>query len=131
MSKCGLCGNFLCKWHKEFLLTCSQCRDVRCSNCVMLKSSISLLMKLADDDDGRNYLQNFIFDYFNLRDIRLKNYFNIEKSNETKERIKTFNIKVYHKSEKNRSQVVMKTLEDCNKIQYISQRRKCHFYKKN
>ena len=70
-------------------------------------------------------------DYFNLRDIGLKNFFNIEKSNETKERIKTFNIKVYHKSEKNRSHVVMKTLEDCNKIQYISKRRKRHFYKKN
>ena len=97
----------------------------------MLKSSISLSMKLADDDDGRNYLQNFIIDYFNFRDIGLKNYFNIEKSNETKERIKTFNIKGFHKSEKNRSQVVMKTLEDRNKIQYISQRRKCHFYKKN
>ena len=54
-SKFGVCGNFSCKWHKEFLLTCSQCRDIRCSNCVMLESSISLLMKLADDD-GRNYL---------------------------------------------------------------------------
>ena len=130
MSKCGLCGNFLCKWHKEFLLTCGQCRDVRCSNRVMLKSSISLLLKLADDD-GRNYLQNFITDYFNLRDIGLKNYFNTEKPNETKEIIKTFDIKVYHKCEKNRPQVVMKTLEDCNEIQYISKRRKRHFYKKN
>ena len=61
MSKCGLCEDFFCKWHKEFLLTCSQCRDIRCSNCVMLKFSIILLMKLADDD-GRNYLQNFITD---------------------------------------------------------------------
>ena len=41
-------------------------------------------------------------------------------------KIKTFD----HKSEKNRSQVVMKTLEDCNKIQYISKRRKRCFYKK-
>ena len=130
MSKCGLCGIFLCKWHKEFLLTCSQCRDVRCSNRVMLKSSISLLLKLADDD-GRNYLQNFITDYFNLRDIGLKSYFDTEKPNETKEIIKTFDIKVYHKSEINRPQVVMKTLEDCNEIQYISKRRKRHFYKKN
>ena len=130
MSKCGLCGNFSYKWHKEFLLTCSQCRDVRCSNRVMLKSSISLLLKLADDD-GRNYLQNFITDYFNLRDIGLKSYFDTEKPNETKEIIKTFDIKVYHKSEINRPQVVMKTLEDCNEIQYISKRRKRHFYKKN
>ena len=117
MSKSGLCGKCSCKQHKDFFLTCSQCRDVRCSNCGILKFSISLLIKLADDD-GRNYLQNFIT-------------FNIEKSNETKKRIKTFDIKVYHKSKKNRSQVVMKTLEDCNKIQYISKRRKRHFYKKN
>ena len=96
----------------------------------MLKSSISLLMKLAYDD-GRDYLQNFITDYFNLSDIGLKKCFNIEKSNETKERIKTFDIKVYHKSKKKkkRSQVAMKTLEDCNKIQYIFKRRKRHFYK--
>ena len=38
VSKCGPCGNFSSKWHKEVLLTYSQCRDVRCSNCVMLKS---------------------------------------------------------------------------------------------
>ena len=81
--------------------------DVRCSNCIMLKSSISLLMKLAEDD-GRDYLQNFITDCFKLSDISLKHFFNIEKSNETEERIKTFNIKVYHKSKKDRSQVVIK-----------------------
>ena len=59
-------------------------------------------MKLADDDD-RNYLQNFITDYFNLSDIGLKIFFNKEKSNETKERIKTFDIKVYHKSKKKKN----------------------------
>ena len=56
-----------------FFLPCSQCRDVRCSNFVMLKSSISLSMKFADDD-GKNYLQNFITDYFNLSDICLKKF---------------------------------------------------------
>ena len=61
LSKCGPCQNFSCQLHKEFLLTCGQCKDVRCSNCTMLKCSISLLMKLAEDD-GRNYLQNFITD---------------------------------------------------------------------
>ena len=99
VSKCGPYQNFSCKWLKEFLLTCSQCKDVRFSNCVILKSSISLLMKLAEDD-GRNYLENFITYYFNLTDIGLNNFFNIEKSNETKERIKTFGMNVYHKSKK-------------------------------
>ena len=47
-------------------------------------------MELADDD-GRNYLQNFMTD--NLSHIGLKIFFNIEKSNENKEKIKTFDIK--------------------------------------
>ena len=38
VSKCGPCQNFSCKWDKEFLVTCNQCRNVGCSNCVMLKS---------------------------------------------------------------------------------------------
>ena len=53
VSKCGPYQNFSCKWLKEFLLTCSQCKDT--------------------------------------------------------------------------SQVVMKTLEDCNKIQYISKKIKKSF----
>ena len=40
-----------------------------------------------------------------------------------------FGIIVYHKSEKNRSQVMIKTFEVYNKIQYISKRRKHTFYK--
>ena len=31
-----------------------------------------------------------------------------------------FDVSVYHKSEKNKSHVVMKTSDDCNKIQYVS-----------
>ena len=52
------------------------------------------------------------------------------KLRESRTKPKTFDVKVYHKSEKNRSQVVMKTLDDCNKIQHISKRRKQTFYKK-
>ena len=73
VSKFGPCQSFSCKWHKEFLLTCSQCRHVRCSDCVMLKSSIRLLVKLVEND-GWNYLQSFISDYSNSSDIGLKNF---------------------------------------------------------
>ena len=45
-------------------------------------------------------------------------------------KLKTFDVKVYHKSKKNRSQAVMKTLDGCNKIRYVSKRRKRTFYKK-
>ena len=61
LSKCGLREDFSCKWHKEFLLTRSQCRDIRCSNCVMLKFSISLLMKLANDDGRKKLFAKFYY----------------------------------------------------------------------
>ena len=28
ISECGLCEKCSCKWHKIYLLTCSQCRDI-------------------------------------------------------------------------------------------------------
>ena len=56
----------------------------------------------------------------------LKKIFECTKANESKEKIKTFD----DKSEKKRSQVVMKTLEDCNKIQYNTKIGKRYYYKK-
>ena len=128
--ECGLCEKYSCKWHKLYLLTCNQCKDIQCSPCIIFKSTVDSLMKFLDDD-GRNYFQNFVTDFFGISDTSLKKFFEVEKKpNESKVRIKTFDIKVYHKSEKSRSQVVMKTLEDCTKIQCISKRRKRSYYKK-
>ena len=54
---------------------------------------------------------------------------NVQKPNEIKEKIKTFDNK--SKKKKKRSQMVMKTLEDCNKIQYNTKSGKRYYYKKN
>ena len=53
---------------------------------------------------------------------------NVQKPNEIKEKIKTFDNK--SKKKKKRSQMVMKTLEDCNKIQYNTKSGKRYYYKK-
>ena len=96
----------------------------------MFKSAAQILIKSLDDD-GKNYFENFVTNFLGISDISLKKFFDVEKNSyENKERKKTFDVKVYHKSKKNRSQIVMKTLEDCNKMQYISKRGKCSFYKK-
>ena len=77
------------------------------------------------------YVQNFIVDFLQRSDKTLYNLFKIKtKLSESRTKPKTFDAKVYHKSKKNRSQVVMKNLDDCNNIQYISKRRKRTFYKK-
>ena len=100
----------------------------------MFKSAVEILIKSLDDD-GKNYFENFVINFLDISDVSFKKIFDVEKNSfERKERKKTFDVKVSHKSKKKKkkkkSQVVMKTLEDCNKIQYISKRRKPSFYKK-
>ena len=43
---------------------------------------------------------------------------------------KTFNVKSYHKSNKNRSQVVYKKIDICEKLTYTVKGKPCIFYKK-
>ena len=99
----------------------------------MFKSAVEILIKSLDDD-GKNYFENFVTNFLDISDVSFKKIFDVEKNSfERKERKKTFDVKVSHKTKKKKkkkSQVVMKTLEDCNKIQYISKRRKPSFYKK-
>ena len=99
----------------------------------MFKSAVEILIKSLDDD-GKNYFENFVTNFLDISDVSFKKIFDVEKNSfERKERKKTFDVKVSHKSKKKKkkkSQVVIKTLEDCNKIQYISKRRKPSFYKK-
>ena len=119
-----------CKRHNEFLLTCNQCRELHWSPCVTFKSAVETLIKTLDSD-GRMYVQNFVVDLLQISDKTLSNLFKTEtKLSEGRTKPTTFDVKLYHKSEKNKSQVAIKTLGDCNKIQYISKRRKRTFYKK-
>ena len=120
---------YSCKWHKQFLLTCNQYREAHCLPCVTFKSAVESLIKTLDSD-GRMYVQNFAVDFLQISDETLSNLFKIEtKLGESRTKQKAFDVNVYHKSEKTRSQVVMKTLDDCNKIQYIIKKENLHFIK--
>ena len=93
-------------------------------SCVTFKSAVETLIKTLDSD-GRMYVQNFVVDFLQIRDATLSSLFKIEtKLSKSRTKPYTFDVKVDHKSEKNRSQVVMKTLDDSNDIQYISKRGK-------
>ena len=70
-------------------------------------------------------------DIRNISNELLNKFFNIEKeSNQANARPKTFNVKSYHKSDKNRSQVVYKEFNECEKINFNSKNQKRTFYKK-
>ena len=103
------------KWHKQFLLTCSQCRKVRCFPCVIFKSAVETLVKTLDSD-GKKYVQNFVVDFLQISDETLNNLFKIEtKLIESRTKPKIFDVKVYSKGKKNRNQVVKEPLNDYNK----------------
>ena len=68
------------------------------------------------DLKGRKYLENFIKDFLNLSNKTLQKSFNVIKV--TLPRAQTYNVKSYHKSEKCRSHVVYRNLDECKKIEY-------------
>ena len=128
--ECGLCKKYSCKWHKQFLLTCKQCRERRCLPCVTFKSAVETQIKILDCD-GKMYVQNFVVDFPQISNETLNNLFKIEtKLSESRTKPRTFDVKIYYKSKKNRSQVVKETLNDRNKIEYMNKGRKHTFYKK-
>ena len=103
---------------------------MRCSSCVTLKSAVETLVKTLDSD-GRGYVQNFIVDFLQISNKTLNILFKIEtKLSKSRTKPKTFDVKVYYKNEKNRSQAFKETLNDCNKIEHMNKGRKRTFYKK-
>ena len=78
--------------------------------------------------EGRKYLENFIKDFLNLSNKTLQERFGVTKV--TLPRPQTYNVKRYHKSEKCRSQVAYRNLDEYKKIEFTVKRRKRLYYKK-
>ena len=97
---CGLSEKYSCKWHKQFLVSCNQCREAHCSSFVTSKSSVEILIKTLDSD-GKNYVQNFITDFLKINNDTFQQYFKVETNFiESRPNLKIFDVKGYHKSEK-------------------------------
>ena len=80
------------------------------------------------DNEEKKYLENFKKDFLNLSNETLKEGFAVTKV--TLPRIESYNVKSYHKSEKCKSQVVYRNLDQCKKIEYTIKGRKRSYYKK-
>ena len=128
--KCGLCQKTAFEsFHRKFLVSCKFCRENYCKACKIFNSAKEVLFKSLDNT-GKEYVQKFILDFLNLSAESLENHCQISKPISIAKE-KTFNVKSYHKSEKNRSQVVYKKLDDCDKLNYSVKGKKRTFYKKS
>ena len=123
-------GNILsCQWHKKIKLECSQCRQSHYRDCYAFNTSRNYLLENLDDM-GKEYLNNYIVDFLNVSDELLNRYFKDIKPTII-DRSKTYNVQSFRKSEKNSSQVVYQTLENCEKICYQVGNKKRKYYKKS
>ena len=129
MLKCGYCQKTACQsWHQKFLVSCKYCREAFCKAChnfIIVKET--LLKGL--DPIGKEYIQNFVKDFPCISSETLQtNYQVVEIVRVSVE--KTFNVKSYRKSNKNRSQVVYKKYDNCEKRSYTVKGKPRTFYKK-
>ena len=113
--KCGYCQKTACgSWHKKFLASCKYHRETFCKTCHSFNIAKNSLLENADLN-VREYITNFLQDFLCILDETLGRNF------EAVERVpveKLHTIKTYHKSEKNRNQVINKKLVNCKKISY-------------
>ena len=128
--KCGHCQKTACGyWHKSIFPRCKYCRETFCKTCHKFNIAKNILLENADST-AKDYIENFIQDFLCISNETLETS---ENDFEVVERIpikKSQTVKSYHKSEKNRSQIINKKLVDCEKISYTMKGKSKTFYKK-
>ena len=113
--KCGYCQKTACQsWHRKFLVGYKFCREEFCKACHNFNIAKETLLK-GLGPIGKDYIEDFIKDFLFISSETLQT--NFQASEEVRVPIeKTFNVTSHHKSNKNRSQVVYKKFDNCEKL---------------
>ena len=115
--QCGYCQKTACQsFHKKCLISCTFCRETFCKNCHKFDTTKEILLK-GVDEIGKDYIENFIKDFLNIRDRTLEANYKVEIERVPIE--KNFKVKSYTKSNKNRSQVINNTLNNCESKEHF------------
>ena len=94
--ECNYCNHKCCKNHYHFEVACLNCRTERCVNCQIFNQQMDALMK-AGNDKTKNFIYNFVTDFFSLSNESLKFFYNTKKeSNETDITDIIWKLKMYH-----------------------------------
>ena len=114
--------------HRKFLVSCKYCRETFCKACHNFNIAKETLLK-GLDPIGKEYIENFIKDFLCISSETLQTNYQVSEIVRVPIE-KTFNVKSYHKSNKNRSQVVYKKFDNCEKLSYTVKGKPRTFYKK-
>ena len=127
--KCGYCQKTACQsWHNKFLVSCKYCRETFCQPCHNFNIVKETLTKSVDSV-AKDYIEDFIKDFLWISNQTLEQNFQVSEVVRVPVD-KTFNAKSYHKSDKNRSHVVYKKFDNCEKLSYSIKGKQRIFYKK-
>ena len=123
------CQKTACEsWHNKFLVSCKYCREAFCKPCHNFNTAKETLTK-GVDTVAKDYFEYFIKDFLCISNQTLEKIFQVSEVVRIPVE-KTFNVKSYHKSDKNRSQVVYKKFDNCEKLSYTVKGKSRTFYKK-
>ena len=119
--KCGLCQKDACEsFPQKVLVSCNFCRENQHKACKRYNIAKEVLFKSIDDSAK---------DFLNLLPKSLQRHFQVTKTVRIPKE-KVYDERSYHKSNENKSQVVFKKFDQCEKINYSIKRQKRTFYKK-
>ena len=125
--KCGYCQKTACEsFHRKFLVSCKFCRGTFCKSCHNFNIAKEILFKRLDQT-GKEYVESFIKDFLGISSGTLQRNYKVEA--ECIQVQKMFNLKSYHKSDKNRNQVVYKKFDNCENISYSVKGKNRTFHK--
>ena len=100
-------------FHTKFLVSCKFCRQNFCKTCQSFIIAKENLLSNVDEI-GKEYIENFIKDFLNLSDQTIESNYKVIIKRIPVE--KTFQVKSYVKSIKNRTHVINQRFVDCEKI---------------
>ena len=130
MLTCGLCQKTACEdFHWKFLVSCKFCREKQCKACKKFNIAKDILFKSLDDI-AKEHVNNFIRDFLSLSPESLQENYHATTETVCIPNEKNYFVKSYHKSNKNRSQVVYQKFDNCDKLNYSFKWQKRTFYKK-
>ena len=112
----------------KFLVSCKSCTEALCKPCHNFNIAKETLTK-GVDPVAKDYIENFIKDFLCISNQTHEK--KIQVSEVVRVQIeKAFNVKNYHKSDKNGSQVLYKKFDNCENLSYIIKQKPQTFYKK-
>ena len=76
---CNYCNEVCCAMHYRFYATCNRCRTKKCYNFQIFNQQLDALMKGASQK-SREYIYNFVRDFFSLSNESVKFFYNFNKT---------------------------------------------------